>query len=260
MEVHIYADAEEVELFQNGVSMGKMPCGREVEFMAVFTIPYHPGKLEVVAYDNGLETGRDILCTVGEIAALKLKLDRPTILADGQDLAFLTIQAADADGNLVFDENGEVTVKVLGNGTLLALGSADPKPDRLNPYGLESCPLFEGTAMAIIRSEASAKGCMVEVTHENSIKEQIPIAFSAVCEKNNLVQDVKPGVLDLPLGELLENEKTMVILRKIMGPMLDSPMLNSMKGLSLKKLTSMGGQTIPPDLVKALEQTRGDRG
>ena len=254
MEIHIYANAEEVELFQNDVSMGKMPCGREEEFMAVFTIPYRPGKLEVIAYDNSLESGRDILCTAGESAELQLSLDRATILADGQDLAFLTIQAADAGGNLVFDENGEVTVKVLGSGTLLALGSADPKPDRVNLYGLESCVLYEGTAMAIIRSEAGGKGCMVEVTLENGIKAQIPIDFSTVCKENDLVQDVKSGALDLPLGELLENEKAMAVLRKIMGPMLDSPMLGSMKGFSLKKLTSMGGQTIPPELVKELEQ------
>ena len=108
--------------------------------------------------------------------------------------------------------------------------------------------------MAVIRSEAGAKGCMVEATLANGIKAQIPIGFSAVCEKNDPVQDVKPEVLDLPLGELLENEKATAVLRQILGSMLDSPMLNSMKGLNLKKLTGMGGRTIPPELVKELEQ------
>ena len=254
MEVHIYADAEEVELFQNGVSVGKAACGREEEFTAVFTLAYRPGKLEVVAYSNGSESGRDILYTAEETAELQLTLDSPTIRADGQDLAFLTIQAVDANGNPVFDENGEVTVKVLGNGTLMALGSADPKPDRAIPYGSESCPLFEGTAMAIIRSEAEAKGCMVEVTLADGIKAQIPIGFTAVEKEEAPVQDAKPGVLDLPLGTLMENEKAVAVLRRILGSTLDSPMLDSMKGLSLKKLTSMGGQTIPPEVVKELEQ------
>ena len=254
MEVHIYADAEEVELFQNGVSMGKVPCGKTEEYMAVFTLPYHLGKLEAVAYHNGQESGRDVLCTAGETAELHLSLDRPAILADGRDLAFLTIQAVDGNGNPVFDENAEVTVKVLGSGTLLALGSSDPKPDRVIPYGLESCPLFEGTAMAIIRSEAGAKGCMVEATLANGIKAQIPIVFTAIEEKASPVQDAKPGVLDLPLGKLLENEKAVTVLRKVLGPMLDSPMLDSMKGLSLKKLTSMGGQAIPREAVEELER------
>ena len=107
--------------------------------------------------------------------------------------------------------------------------------------------------MAVIRSEAGAKGCMVEVTLANGIEAQIPIGFSAVSEKPAPVQDAKPGVLDLPLGKLLENEKAATVLRQIFGPVLDSPMLDSMKGMSLKKLTSMGGQTIPPEAVKELE-------
>lgn len=254
MEVHVYANAEEVELFQNGVSMGKKPCGKQEEFIAVFTIPYRCGRLEVIAYENGLESGRDILCTAGETAKIELQLDHPMILADGQDLAFLTIQAVDANGNPVFDEKGEVSVKVLGSGTLLALGSADPRPDCANPYGLESCQLFEGTAMAIIRSDVGAKGCLVEVTLHGDITAQIPIGYSAVCEKNVPVQDMKPGVLDLPLEKLLENDGTMAVLRRIMGSVLDSPMLNSMKGLSLKKLTAMGGQTIPLEIAGELEQ------
>ena len=61
--------------------------------------------------------------------------------------------------------------------------------------------------MVVIRGEVGAKGCLVEVMLENGIKAQIPIGFSAVQEKNVPVQDVKSGVLDLPLGELLENEK-----------------------------------------------------
>ena len=252
MEIHVYADAEEVELLQNGVSLGRAPCGKAEEYTAVFTTAYRPGKLEVVAYDRGQESGRDVLCTAGETAALSLTLDRPAILADGEDLAFLTVQAVDADGNLVFDENAEVSVKVLGGGTLLALGTADPKPDRVIPYASESCPLFEGTAMAIIRSEAGAKGCMVEVALANGIKAQIPLGFTPVERKEAPVQDVKPGVLDLPLGKLLENENAVAVLRRFLGPMLDSPMLDAMKGMSLKKLSGLGGMQIPAEVVEQL--------
>ena len=108
--------------------------------------------------------------------------------------------------------------------------------------------------MAVVRSEADTKGCMVEATLANGIKAQIPIGFSAVEQKSSPVQDAKPGVLDLPFGKLLENEKAVTVLRQIFGPVLDSPMLDSMKGMSLKKLASMGGQTIPPEAVKELEQ------
>lgn len=254
LEVHVYADADVVELFQNGESVGKAPCGRAEEYRMIFTVPYLPGKLSLVAYREGAEIGRDELYTAGETTALSLTADRGAIRADGEDLAFVTIRALDENGILVFDENREVSVKVLGGGTLLALGTADPKPDRLIPYGGDSCPLFEGTAMAVIRSDPGAKGCMVEVELENGVKTQLPIGFTPVSAQSAPVQDVKPGAVNLPLEELVKHERTLPILRQILGEMIDGPMFSAVKSMSLKKLTGMSGQTLPAEVVTALEQ------
>lgn len=43
------------------------------------------------------------------------------------------------------------------------------------------------------------------------------------------------------------------MLAKVLGPMLESPMLAQMKSMSLKKLLSMGGQTLPPEVLHALD-------
>lgn len=47
LEVHVYAGADQVERFQNGVSQGTLPCGKAQEYQAVFTVPYRPGRLDV---------------------------------------------------------------------------------------------------------------------------------------------------------------------------------------------------------------------
>lgn len=253
VEVHVYADADAVELLQNGVSMGRQPCGENEEYSTVFSLPYVPGKLEAVAYRNGEETGRDTLQTAGATAALKLCADRPAINADDQDLCFITIRAVDTNGVPVYDEDANVTVTVQGGGKLLAFGSADPKPDRPIPYGSDTAPLYGGAAMAVVRSESSAKGCMVEVALENGIKAQMSIGFAPIeADKAALVGEPKAGPLDLPLGELMENEQAMAALKRYMGAMIDNPMIDAMKGMSLKKLTAMGGQGLPAGLETAL--------
>ena len=43
------------------------------------------------------------------------------------------------------------------------------------------------------------------------------------------------------------------VLAKVLGPMLESPMLAQMKSMSLKKLLSMGGQALPPEVLYALD-------
>jgi len=255
VEIHIYADADEVELLQNGVSMGRLPCTETQEYTAVFTVPYAPGRLEAVAYTSGAETGRDMLQTAGETAALAMAADRSVITGNGDDLAFVTIRALDADGTRVFDEAGEVTVKVLGGGELLALGAADPKPDRTLLFAGDICPMFEGTVMAVIRSERGAKGCMVEASL-GGITTRLPIEFTAVEDAVGPVHDVTPGPLDLPLDELMEDPGTLAVLKTYLGAMADNPMIGAMKDMSLKKIFSMGGQSAPEGLEDALARAK----
>ncbi len=252
MEAYVYADAEEVELLQNGVSLGRKPCTKVEEYIACFPISYVPCKLEVIAFRDGQEIGRDMLVTCGKTEKLILRPDRPVISGDGKDLCFVTVQAADADSNPVPYEDSKVSVEVLG-GKLMAFGSADPKPDREVPFQQATCPMYQGKVMAIIRSEQGGKGCLVKAKI-GDISAELGIGFAPVAEENAPIHEVVAGAESLTLGELLDNPNTNAVLQHVMGAMLNNPMLGSMRGMSLKKLMSMGGQTLPAVLVQALNE------
>ena len=253
MEVHIYSNADEVELLQNGMSLGRKVLD---ENQAVFTVPYIAGTLEAVSYRNGVECGRDTLVTAGRTSEIKLLADRLMIAGDGNDLCFVTIQAVDADGHNVFCENSEITVSVQG-AKLIALGNADPKPDRLFPFTESRCPLYQGKALAVIRSESGTRGCLVEVSMDGCESAKLGIGFSPAAKEESYVAESKEGPLDLPLGVLLESEKAMAALRTHLPILLNNPMLNAMKSMSLKKLLSMGAMSIPAELTAALEEAIG---
>jgi len=55
-ENNVNADAEEVELFLNGRSLGKKPAGEQHEFTATYEISYEPGELTAVSYEEGRDT------------------------------------------------------------------------------------------------------------------------------------------------------------------------------------------------------------
>lgn len=249
-EAHIYADADEIELLQNGTSLGKLPCEK---YEAVFKATYVPGELTAVAYRNGQESGRDTIVTTGPAVKLKLKADR-TAAADGKDLCFVTIQAVDAAGNPVYTENGEITVNVQ-SADLLALGNAEPKPDQIYPFTESTCPLYNGAALAVIRSTPGGRGCLVNATFHGETA-TLPMGFVPVEEamSDYVGEPTLGGALDLTLGALMENEKSLAVLRSVLGPMLDNPMIASMKGMSLRKILSMGGQSLPGPVVDALNQ------
>lgn len=251
VEVHVYADADEVELLQNGVSMGRLPCGETEQYQAVFSIPYQPGALEAAAYRDGVELGRDCLRTSGPLAGLALRADRTEIGNGGDDLCFLTIQAVDAHGVPIWDEAGEVQVKLSGGGRLLALGSADPKPDRVELFHHDRCPLYEGTAMAVIAGTPGADECTVDVTM-GGYTAQLTLRLIAENQGAQPVHDCAASPLNLPLGELLDCPAARAALETCLGPVLHSPMIDGMRGLSLKKMFAMSGQDAPEGLEEAL--------
>lgn len=238
LEAHIYTNGDEVELWQNGASLGRQEVS---EREARFTLCYQPGTLTAVAYRDGAEIGRDELKTAGKTAKLELT-------AENGALGFVSIQALNENGTPVYNECGEIRVQVQG-GTLLALGSADPKPDRLYPFTESRLPLYHGMALAVVKGE---RGCRIKVSL-GEINAETVIVFEKKPSENEYVSDAKAGAVDLTLGELLHNAKAAAILQNSMGQLLNNPMLEAMKGMSLRKLMGMGGQSIPRELSDALD-------
>ncbi len=161
-EAEIYSIDDEVELFLNGVSLGRKPCGRDHSFTAVYEVTYEPGELTAVSYKDGVESGRFSLRTAGEETVLQVKADQDTICAGGADLAFVTVTLTDANGTEKMFEKRAVTVQVEGAGVLQGYGSADPQPVR--SYDDTTWETYDGKVMAVIRSAEEAGDIKVTFT------------------------------------------------------------------------------------------------
>ena len=96
--VDVYSDAEEVELFLNGNSMGRRPAGEENDYTATYELTYEPGELAAVSYKNGHESGRQVLYTADSEVEMFIDVDKTDLEADGEDLAFLTVKLVDKKG------------------------------------------------------------------------------------------------------------------------------------------------------------------
>ena len=167
--VDVYADADEVELFLNGHSLGRKPAGEKHGFTATYEMIYEPGELTAVSYEDGKETGRFSLETADSKVQLFAETDRKTLSADGEDLAFITVKLVDENGieNLFASKN--VTASVKGAGKLQAFGSADPKA--LESYDDTTWQTYDGYVMAVIRAGREAGTVTVTFTTEGC-KEQ----------------------------------------------------------------------------------------
>ncbi|MFJ5306713.1 glycoside hydrolase family 2 TIM barrel-domain containing protein [Streptomyces sp. NPDC088350] len=163
--IEVYGDADEVELLLNGRSLGRRPVGEDHRFRTEFDTTYEPGELLAVAYRDGAETGRHTLHTATGPIRLNAESDRPSITANGGDLAYVTLTLTDPDGTPHTAADRPVAVEVSGAGALSGFGSADPSTEER--FDTTERRTYEGRALAVLRPTgpgkihlvASAPGC-----------------------------------------------------------------------------------------------------
>lgn len=168
--VFVYTSYPKAELFINGKSQGvreknDSTLQNRYRLMWNETI-YEPGEVKVIAYDESDQPVEEkIIRTAGAPDHLVLTANRSDLTADGEDLAYLTVQVADKDGNIVPTDSRRVKFNVSGAGEFEATANGDPTC--LLPFQNPEMDLFSGAATAIVRSDskpgtltvkASAKG------------------------------------------------------------------------------------------------------
>ena len=153
--VFVYTSYPKAELFVNGKSQGI----REKNDSTVLNryrlmwneVKYAPGELRVVAYDaQGNKAAEKVVKTAGKPHHLVATVNHSTLAADGEDLAYVTVQVADRDGNLVPTDSRLVKFNVTGAGEFLATANGDPTC--LLPFQGKEMNLFSGALTAIVKA------------------------------------------------------------------------------------------------------------
>jgi beta-galactosidase len=153
IDVWAYTNADEVELYLNGVSQGVRRKTGDARHL-VWRLAYVPGVLHAIARKNGrVELTQDIR-TAGPAARLVLTSDRSTLRADGEDLAFVTISVVDDHGIPVPDAEPMVHLRLAGGATIAGVDNGDEIDHER--FQRDSVRLFEGRALVIVRPSRQA--------------------------------------------------------------------------------------------------------
>lgn len=149
VKVEVYAAADEVELLINGQSVERKKVGETKKYITIFDTTYHAGKVEVIAYSDGKECGRDEILTASDEVVIAAKADRTQIPADGSDIAYIDICMQDASGILNPNADKAVSISLDGPGKIMGYGSADPESEE-NYYDTVA-KAYEGKLRAAVR-------------------------------------------------------------------------------------------------------------
>jgi len=151
IDIRVASNAPKVELFFNGDSLGTF-TKTSTQLVGNWQLPYEPGTLKAVAYDNmGNAIAEAVQSTFGDAAKITLKADKMELFANGEDMVFVEIGAEDADGNPVANANNRVEVTVTGAGRLVGLDNGDSTD--FEAYKGTTRRLFSGKLLAMIASK-----------------------------------------------------------------------------------------------------------
>jgi beta-galactosidase len=145
--VWVHSNCEEVELFLNGVSLGKKTTKRYQHLE--WNVKYAPGKLVAKGIRKG-KTIEAIQETTGEPAAIRLTADRSRLLANNADVAVVKVEVVDAKGRLVPVAANKIRFSIEGAGKIIGVGNGDPschEPDKASERSV-----FNGLAQVIVQS------------------------------------------------------------------------------------------------------------
>jgi beta-galactosidase len=167
-----YNQADEVELFLNGRSLGsKRKHGDSLHVM--WRVPFEPGTLKAVSRKNGKTLLSKEIKTAGRPAKIQLSADRKVIKADGEDLSFITVKVLDAENNLVPYADDSIRFNIIGEGRIVGV-------DNGNPVSMESFKLpqrkaFNGLCLAILACTKKAGNIILTATSEGMASDSITI-------------------------------------------------------------------------------------
>lgn len=165
----IYAMAEEVEIFLNQESCGKVEVGEKNAYKATMDLRYEPGELVAIAYENGQEVGRTTLVSADNTKKIVAYIEKQVLSTEKNELAYINVEVQDEQGVLHTDFTEKIELKIEGPGEILGFGSANPLSEenfddksRIPYYGKALVVVRAADQQGEIKVSLSANGCKEE--------------------------------------------------------------------------------------------------
>jgi beta-galactosidase len=162
IDVWVNSNADDVELFLNGKSLGKKTMLRNSHLQ--WEVIYETGTLEAVAYKKGKKITSKVETTT-RVAKVIAHPDKTILKADGQDANVINISIVDEQGREVPDANNMVYFTISGDAKIIGVGNGDPsshEPDKCAD-GRWQRSAFNGKCQVIIQAGKTVGDIKLEI-------------------------------------------------------------------------------------------------
>ena len=161
-----YNNADEVELFLNGKSLGKKAKQND-DLHISWRVKFEPGTIKAISRKDGKVVLEKEIHTAGQASKIDLKADKATIKNDTYDLVYVTVSITDTAGNLVPNADHKIDFEVTGGGKLVGLDNGYQA--NLDSFKASSYKVFNGKCIAIIQSNGKKENIQLKASTANEM-------------------------------------------------------------------------------------------
>ncbi len=153
--VEVYTNAEEVELFLNGKSLGTEKLHPDASAIT-YQVPFEAGVLKAVARNGGKIVANDELRTAGKPARIVFTADKSSmpLTPDWNDVRTVTATLVDEAGTRIPDSATVVHFAVSGPASIVAVDNGNMMDH--DPFQAIQRKLYDGHAIALLRATGTA--------------------------------------------------------------------------------------------------------
>lgn len=161
-----YNNADEVELYLNGKSLGKKNKQND-DLHISWRVKHEPGTLKAISRKNGKVVLEKEIHTAGVASKIDLKSGKTTIKNDGYELVYVTVSIIDTNGNLVPNADNLISFEVTGGGKLVGLDNGYQA--NLDSFKAKTGKVYNGKCIAIIQSNGKNEKIQLKATSDKRI-------------------------------------------------------------------------------------------
>lgn len=159
-----YNNADEVELFLNGKSLG-VKSKQNDDLHVSWRVPFQSGTIKAISRKNGNVVLEKEIQTANAASKIELITNKKVIKNDGYDLVYVTVNITDANGNLVPKANHLVSFEVTGGGNIVGVDNGYQA--NLSSFKASEIEAYNGKCLVIIQSNGKKENVVLTASSKD---------------------------------------------------------------------------------------------
>lgn len=162
-----YNNADEVELFLNGKSLGTKSKQND-DLHISWRVKFEAGTIKAISRKNGIVVLEKEIHTAGKASKIELLADKNVLKNDGYDLVYVTVNVLDTKGTLVPKANNLINFQVTGGGKIVGVDNGYQA--NLSSFKASEIKAYNGKCLVIIQSNKKDEIINLKASTEEGIQ------------------------------------------------------------------------------------------